>query len=87
MSSGDEEPPAASLVRDRLRAERWPDVPTTVLAGRDDRFFPYEFQRRLAKSGSAWKPNSCPAAICLPSASLRRWSPGCYAIFSALEGY
>jgi pimeloyl-ACP methyl ester carboxylesterase len=29
--------------------ERWPDAPTTVLAGRDDRFFPYEFQRRLAR--------------------------------------
>lgn len=29
--------------------ERWPDVPTTVLAGRDDRFFPLEFQRRVAR--------------------------------------
>jgi pimeloyl-ACP methyl ester carboxylesterase len=28
--------------------ERWPDVPTRVLAGRDDRFFPLEFQRRVA---------------------------------------
>jgi pimeloyl-ACP methyl ester carboxylesterase len=27
----------------------WPDVPTTVLAGRDDRFFPVEFQRRVAR--------------------------------------
>ena len=27
----------------------WPDVPTTVLAGRDDRFFPLEFQRRVAR--------------------------------------
>jgi pimeloyl-ACP methyl ester carboxylesterase len=27
---------------------RWPDVPTTVLAARDDRFFPFEFQRRVA---------------------------------------
>lgn len=27
----------------------WPDVPTRVIAGRDDRFFPCEFQRRLAK--------------------------------------
>lgn len=27
----------------------WPDVPTDVLTGRDDRFFPAEFQRRLAK--------------------------------------
>jgi pimeloyl-ACP methyl ester carboxylesterase len=28
--------------------DRWPDVPTRVLAGRDDRFFPLEFQRRIA---------------------------------------
>jgi pimeloyl-ACP methyl ester carboxylesterase len=27
----------------------WPNVPTTVLAGRDDRFFPVEFQRRVAR--------------------------------------
>jgi pimeloyl-ACP methyl ester carboxylesterase len=26
---------------------RWPDVPTRVLAGRDDRLFPLEFQRAL----------------------------------------
>jgi pimeloyl-ACP methyl ester carboxylesterase len=29
--------------------DRWPDVPTRVIAGRDDRFFPLEFQRRVAK--------------------------------------
>jgi pimeloyl-ACP methyl ester carboxylesterase len=28
--------------------KRWPDVPTRVIAGRDDRFFPLEFQRRVA---------------------------------------
>jgi pimeloyl-ACP methyl ester carboxylesterase len=27
----------------------WPDVPTRVLAGREDRFFPLEFQRRVAR--------------------------------------
>jgi len=27
---------------------RWPDVPTRVLVGRDDRLFPAEFQRRVA---------------------------------------
>jgi pimeloyl-ACP methyl ester carboxylesterase len=27
----------------------WPDVPTRVLAGRDDRLFPVEFQRRVAR--------------------------------------
>jgi pimeloyl-ACP methyl ester carboxylesterase len=29
--------------------ERWPEVETTVLAGRDDRLFPLEFQRRVAR--------------------------------------
>ena len=29
--------------------ERWPDVPTRVLAGQDDRFFPLDFQRRVAR--------------------------------------
>lgn len=28
---------------------RWPDVPTRVLVGRQDRFFPPEMQRRLAR--------------------------------------
>ena len=27
---------------------RWPTVPTRVLAGREDRFFPFEFQNRVA---------------------------------------
>jgi pimeloyl-ACP methyl ester carboxylesterase len=27
----------------------WPDVPTRVLAGAEDRFFPPEFQRRVAR--------------------------------------
>jgi pimeloyl-ACP methyl ester carboxylesterase len=28
--------------------ERWPDIPTRVVAGREDRLFPLEFQRRIA---------------------------------------
>jgi pimeloyl-ACP methyl ester carboxylesterase len=31
------------------RFERWPDIPIHVLAGKDDRFFPIEFQRRIAR--------------------------------------
>ena len=27
----------------------WPDIPTRVLAGRHDRMFPLEFQRRVAR--------------------------------------
>ena len=48
MSSPDEEP-AASLFQTRFPLTRWPDVPTTVLAGRDDRFFPFDFQCRVAR--------------------------------------
>jgi pimeloyl-ACP methyl ester carboxylesterase len=29
--------------------EAWPDVPTRVLVGRDDRLFPADFQRRIAR--------------------------------------
>jgi len=29
--------------------DRWPDVPTRVIAGRHDRLFPLEFMRRLAR--------------------------------------
>jgi pimeloyl-ACP methyl ester carboxylesterase len=31
------------------RFTRWPDVPIHVVAGRDDRFFPIEFQQRVAR--------------------------------------
>jgi pimeloyl-ACP methyl ester carboxylesterase len=29
--------------------DAWPGIPTTVLAGRSDRFFPYVFQQRVAR--------------------------------------
>jgi pimeloyl-ACP methyl ester carboxylesterase len=29
--------------------DRWPDVPTRVITGRDDRLFPVEFQQRIAR--------------------------------------
>jgi pimeloyl-ACP methyl ester carboxylesterase len=29
--------------------EKWPDVPTRFLQGRDDRFLPLEFQRRVVR--------------------------------------
>ena len=31
------------------RFDAWPDVPIHVIAGRDDRFFPIDFQRRVAR--------------------------------------
>lgn len=46
------EPPreeADTVFSEPCRFARWPDIPIHVLAGRDDRFFPIEFQRRVAR--------------------------------------
>ncbi|MGA4538371.1 alpha/beta fold hydrolase [Uniformispora flossi] len=44
-----ERPEAEVAFTQPCAIEQWPDVRTCVLAGTDDRFFPYEFQRRIAK--------------------------------------
>jgi pimeloyl-ACP methyl ester carboxylesterase len=41
--------PSDGLFEEPLPLEEWPDVPTTVLIPRDDRLFPLEFQRRVAR--------------------------------------
>ncbi|MGC0421096.1 alpha/beta fold hydrolase [Embleya sp. AB8] len=38
----------------------WPDVPTRVLVGRDDRFFPVGFQRRVAQARLGFLPDEMP---------------------------
>jgi pimeloyl-ACP methyl ester carboxylesterase len=38
----------------------WPDVPTRVIAGRDDRLFPLEFQRRVARERLAIEADDIP---------------------------
>src|SRR5262245_3293250 len=38
----------------------WPDVPTRVLSGRDDRFFPVDFQRRVAEERLGITPDVMP---------------------------
>ena len=40
--------------------ERWPDVPTRVLQGRDDRFFPVEYQRPIAECRLGITPDEMP---------------------------
>jgi pimeloyl-ACP methyl ester carboxylesterase len=40
--------------------ERWPDVSTHVVVGRDDRFFPAEFQRRVARERLDLEPDVMP---------------------------
>ncbi len=41
-------PQAGSIFGMRYPLQRWPDVPTRVVAARDDRMFPLPFVRRLA---------------------------------------
>jgi pimeloyl-ACP methyl ester carboxylesterase len=51
---------------------RWPAVPTIVLAGRDDRFFSFEFQNRVARERLATEARPVPgghlAALSQPDA-------------------
>jgi pimeloyl-ACP methyl ester carboxylesterase len=44
-----ESPESAIVFTQPWPLERWPDVPTRFLQGRDDRFFPLEFQRRVVR--------------------------------------
>jgi pimeloyl-ACP methyl ester carboxylesterase len=46
--------------------ERWPAVPITVIAGRDDRFFPVEFQQRLARERLGIEADVLPGGHLLP---------------------
>jgi pimeloyl-ACP methyl ester carboxylesterase len=38
----------------------WPDVPTHVISGRDDRVFPLEFQQRIARERLGLEPDIVP---------------------------
>ena len=49
LLSADAREPSAAAMAQPCVFTRWPAAPTKVLIGRDDRFFPAEFQRRVAK--------------------------------------
>jgi pimeloyl-ACP methyl ester carboxylesterase len=49
LLAGEPRGPSDTAMGQPCDFERWPDVPIKVLIGRDDRFFPAEFQRRVAK--------------------------------------
>jgi pimeloyl-ACP methyl ester carboxylesterase len=49
LLSAEAREPSAAAMAQPCDFARWPAVPTKVLIGRDDRFFPAEFQRRVAK--------------------------------------
>jgi pimeloyl-ACP methyl ester carboxylesterase len=64
--------PADSLFEVPFDLPRWPEVPTTVLAGRDDRLFPLEFQQRVAAERLGLEAEAIPgghlAALSQPEA-------------------
>ena len=45
--------------------DRWPAVPTRVVAGRDDRLFPLEFQRKVAAERLGLDVDEVPGGHCL----------------------
>lgn len=47
----------------------WPDVPVTVVVGRDDRFFPADFQVRLARERAGVEPVVLPGGHLLALAN------------------
>lgn len=56
--------------------KQWPDVPTRVVAGRDDRFFPVALQRRVARDRLGLDTDEVPgghlAALSYPAALAER---------------
>ena len=48
--AGEQRAPSDTPFGQPCGIDRWPDVPTRVLVGRDDRFFPADFQRRVVRA-------------------------------------
>jgi pimeloyl-ACP methyl ester carboxylesterase len=53
-------PQSDAVFESRFDLTRWPDVPTRVLVGQDDRFFPADFQRRVARERLGITPDEMP---------------------------
>jgi len=54
---------ADTIFGEPCRFKHWPDIPIHVLAGRDDRFFPIEFQRRVARESLERRYSKFPVVI------------------------
>ena len=53
-------PQSAAVFQSRFDLETWPNVPTRVLVGQDDRFLPADFQRRVAQERLGITPDEMP---------------------------
>jgi len=50
---------------------RWPEIPIHVIAGRDDRFFPADFQRRIARDRLSVNVDVVPGGHLMPLSNPR----------------
>jgi pimeloyl-ACP methyl ester carboxylesterase len=64
----------------------WPDVPTRFLQGRDDRFFPVEFQRRVVRERLGFAPDEMPGGHLLALSRPRELADRLEAYHAELEG-
>ena len=53
-------PQAETIFEEPCRFERWPPMPIRVIASADDRFFPIDFQRRVARDRLKMDPQVLP---------------------------
>jgi len=54
-----------SIFASRCTIERWPDTPVRVLVSQHDRFFPAEFQKRLARERLGLQADELPGGHCV----------------------
>ena len=66
-----------SLFETPFTLSRWPDVPTTVLAAREDRLFPFDFQVRMARERLGIEVGSTARRTPVALASPSLWPSGC----------
>jgi pimeloyl-ACP methyl ester carboxylesterase len=52
--------PADTIWDQRCDIAQWPDVPTRVIVGRDDRLFPLEFQQQVSRDRLGIEPDVVP---------------------------
>jgi pimeloyl-ACP methyl ester carboxylesterase len=53
-------PQAEAIFEEACRFERWPPMPIRVIASADDRFFPLDFQKRVARDRLKMDPEVLP---------------------------
>jgi pimeloyl-ACP methyl ester carboxylesterase len=81
-----EVPQSNSIFESHFDLETWPDVPVRVLTGRDDRFFPADFQRRVAQDRLGITPDEMPGGHLVALSQPRELAERLAAYAAGLQG-